>query len=201
MKDNIAIKVENISKRYRIGSKDKQHETLIGKIFSLLKSPFTNYSKISKLTSFNNDLDSDILWALKDINFEVKNGEILGLIGGNGAGKSTLLKILSKIVYPTNGIIFTRGKIGSLLEVGTGFHPDLTGRENVYLNGTLLGMSKKDVDFKFDSIVHFSGVEKHIDTPVKRYSSGMKVRLAFAVAAHLEPEILSFDRRSPCCWR
>ena len=193
MKDDVAIKVQNISKRYRIGSIEQKHDTLVGKTISLLKSPFKNYLNIRKLTAFKNNLDSDILWALKDINFEIKRGEILGLIGGNGAGKSTLLKILSKIVYPTSGNISTSGKIGSLLEVGTGFHPDLTGRENVYLNGTLLGMSKKDVDYKFESIVDFSGIEKHIDTPVKRYSSGMKVRLAFAVAAHLEPEILLID--------
>ena len=193
MKNDIVIQVNNISKRYRVGSTDEKHDTLVGKTLSFLTSPFRNFLNIKKLTSFENDQDSDIIWALKDITFEVREGEILGLIGGNGAGKSTLLKVLSKIVYPTNGSIMTKGKIGSLLEVGTGFHPDLTGRENTYLNGTLLGMTKKNVDDKFDSIVDFSGVKKHIDTPVKRYSSGMKVRLAFAVAAHLEPEILLID--------
>ena len=137
--------------------------------------------------------DADIFWALKDINFEVKKGEVLGIIGKNGAGKSTLLKILSRITEPTGGRIEIYGRIASLLEVGTGFNPELSGRENVYLNGTILGMTKKEIDLKFDEIIDFSGVEKFIDTPVKRYSSGMKVRLAFAVAAHLDPEILIID--------
>jgi lipopolysaccharide transport system ATP-binding protein len=136
---------------------------------------------------------SDIIWALRDVSFEVKRGEAVGVIGRNGAGKSTLLKILSRITEPTTGRATVYGRVGSLLEVGTGFHPDLTGRENVYLNGTILGMKKREVDAKFDEIVEFSGVEKFIDTPVKRYSNGMRVRLAFAVAAHLEPEILIVD--------
>jgi len=136
---------------------------------------------------------SDVIWALKDVSFEVKHGEAVGIIGRNGAGKSTLLKILSRITEPTRGRATVYGRVGSLLEVGTGFHPDLTGRENVYLNGTILGMKKREVDARFDEIVDFSGVEKFIDTPVKRYSSGMRVRLAFAVAAHLEPEILIVD--------
>ena len=136
---------------------------------------------------------SDIIWALKDVSFEVKHGEAVGIIGRNGAGKSTLLKILSRITEPTRGRATVYGRVASLLEVGTGFHPDLTGRENVYLNGTILGMKKREIDAKFDEIVDFSGVEKFIDTPVKRYSSGMRVRLAFAVAAHLEPEILIVD--------
>jgi lipopolysaccharide transport system ATP-binding protein len=134
-----------------------------------------------------------VIWALKDVSFEVKHGEAVGIIGRNGAGKSTVLKILSRITEPTRGRATVYGRVGSLLEVGTGFHPDLTGRENVYLNGTILGMKKREVDARFDEIVDFSGVEKFIDTPVKRYSSGMRVRLAFAVAAHLEPEILIVD--------
>ena len=134
-----------------------------------------------------------MLWALRDISFDVKHGEVVGLIGRNGAGKSTLLKVLSRITEPTTGSIDIYGRVASLLEVGTGFHPDLTGRENAYLNGTILGMKKAEVDRKFDEIVAFSEIEKFIDTPVKRYSSGMKVRLAFSVAAHLEPEILLVD--------
>ena len=136
---------------------------------------------------------SDIIWALKDVSFEVKHGEAIGIIGRNGAGKSTLLKILSRITEPTHGRARVYGRVGSLLEVGTGFHPDLTGRENIYLNGTILGMKKREIDRKFDEIVEFSGVEKFIDTPVKRYSSGMRIRLGFSVAAHLEPEILIID--------
>jgi lipopolysaccharide transport system ATP-binding protein len=143
----------------------------------------------------NGDLEeqSDIIWALRDVSFDVKQGEVLGIIGKNGAGKSTLLKILSRITEPSSGIALIRGNVSSLLEVGTGFHPELTGRENVYVNGTILGMTKKEVDRKFDEIVYFSGIDKFIDTPVKRYSSGMSVRLAFAVAAHLEPEVLIVD--------
>ena len=136
---------------------------------------------------------ADILWALNDVSFEVKRGEVLGIIGRNGAGKSTLLKILSRITEPTSGWVGIKGRVASLLEVGTGFHPELTGRDNVYMNGTLLGMTKREIDRKFDEIVDFSGVERFLDTPVKRYSSGMQVRLAFAVAAHLEPEILIID--------
>lgn len=196
---NIAITVDSISKCYRIGLKEDMHDTFAKSIFSFIKSPFKNYRKYRSLYKFDNidphaDSDSsDILWALRDVSFEVTEGEVLGIIGKNGAGKSTLLKIFSRITHPTRGNVYIRGKSSSLLEVGTGFHPDLTGRENVFLNGTILGMTKKEIVRKFDAIVDFSGVEKFIDTPVKRYSSGMSVRLAFAVAAHLEPEILIVD--------
>lgn len=199
----MAIKVENISKRYRIGVKKEMHDSIGGAIFSFIKSPLKNYRKYRSLykfddinpdnnnSQFNNS--SDIIWALRDVSFGVNRGEIVGIIGVNGAGKSTLLKILSRITDPTSGRIEIRGRISSLLEVGTGFHPELTGKDNVYLNGTILGMRKKEIDRKFDEIVNFSGIEKFIDTPVKRYSSGMRVRLAFAVAAFLEPEILLID--------
>lgn len=192
---DIAIKVENLSKRYRLGMKDELHDTFTGALTSFIKSPFANFKKLQKLSKFseNGKAEDDILWALKDVSFEVKHGEVVGIIGRNGAGKSTLLKILSRITEPTSGKVTINGRVSSLLEVGTGFHPELTGRENIYLNGTILGMTKKEIDSKFDEIVDFSGVEKFIDTPVKRYSSGMQVRLAFAVAAYLEPEILVID--------
>lgn len=177
---NIAVKVEGISKKYQIGSmaSGTLRETLGNKWRSI---------KGKKNTG------TEDFWALNDISFEVKKGEAIGIIGRNGAGKSTLLKILSKITYPTTGRIEIEGRISSLLEVGTGFHPELTGRENIFLNGTILGMSRKEVKLKFDEIVDFSGVEKFLDTPVKRYSSGMYVRLAFSVAAYLNPEILIID--------
>ncbi len=200
---NIAIKVENISKCYRIWSKENVHDTLFDAIFAFFKNPLSNYRKYRSLYKFDDfDLNtrvqsdsdpSDIIWALKNISFAVKKGEVVGIIGSNGAGKSTLLKILSRITHPTRGRAEIRGRVSSLLEVGTGFHQELSGRENVYLNGTILGMTKKEIDHRFDEIVDFSGIEKFIDTPVKRYSSGMKVRLAFSVAAHLEPEILIVD--------
>jgi len=200
---DIVIKVENLSKRYRIGLKEEMYDNFVIAIFEFIKSPFKNYRKYRSLYRFddihtspglNGDSNlSDVIWALRSVSFKVKKGEVLGIIGRNGAGKSTLLKILSRITEPTNGYAEIRGKVSSLLEVGTGFHPELTGRENVYLNGTVLGMTKKEVNRKFDEIVEFSGVEKFIDTPVKRYSSGMMVRLAFSVAAHLEPEILIVD--------
>jgi len=202
-KKDVVIRVENISKRYRIGVKGKTHDTFGRTIIETIKSPLSNYRKYRSLYKFDDfkpdndnkqtDNFDDIIWALKDVSFKVKQGEVLGIIGGNGAGKSTLLKILSRITDPTDGKAEIRGKVSSLLEVGTGFHPELTGRENVYLNGTILGMTRKEVEQKYDEIVDFSGVEKFIDTPVKRYSSGMKVRLAFSVAAHLEPEILMID--------
>jgi homopolymeric O-antigen transport system ATP-binding protein len=198
MNTDLAIKVENISKCYRIGLKENMHDSLGASILHFLGNPLQNYRKYRSLYQFDDlrpdgDNPPDVLWALKDVSFEVKKGEVVGIIGVNGAGKSTLLKILSKITFPTGGSVTIRGRISSLLEVGTGFHPELTGRENVYLNGTILGMRKKEIERKFEEIVDFSGVEKFIDTPVKRYSSGMKVRLAFAVAAHLEPEILVID--------
>ena len=200
---DIAIKVEAISKRYRIGLKEEIHDSLFSAMADFVKGPIKNYRKYRSLYKFDDpttaskpeqiDTEDDIIWALRDVSFEVETGEVLGIIGRNGAGKSTLLKILCRITEPTSGIATIHGRISSLLEVGTGFHQELTGRENVYLNGTILGMKKKEVDRKFDEIVEFSGIEKFIDTPVKRYSSGMRVRLAFSVAAHLEPEILMID--------
>ena len=191
----IAIRAEGLSKRYRLGSAEESHETLIGGLVSLVSRPAKNLRRLSQLSKFRVDEDDadDVLWALRDVSFEVKQGEVVGIIGRNGAGKSTLLKILTRITLPTRGRATIRGSVQSLLEVGTGFHRELTGRENVYLNGAVLGMPAKEITRKFDEIVDFSGVEKFIDTPVKRYSTGMRVRLAFSVAAHLEPEILLVD--------
>ncbi len=190
----IAIKAENLGKQYRLGSKVQREDSLARSLFSAALTPVRNFRKYKSLYSFGKDETSaDILWALRDVSFDIREGELVGIIGHNGAGKSTLLKILSRITQPSTGSITIKGRISSLLEVGTGFHPELTGRENVYLNGTILGMRKREVDRKFDEIVQFSEVEKFLDTPVKRYSSGMRVRLAFAVAAHLEPEIMIVD--------
>ncbi|MEM0939658.1 MAG: ABC transporter ATP-binding protein [Bacteroidota bacterium] len=191
MSDSV-IRVENISKRYRIGIV-KKAETLAEQLKNAAIYPIKNFRKITQLSKFSDRNDPSVFWALKDINFEVQRGEVLGVIGHNGAGKSTLLKILSRITEPTTGQVTFKGRVSALLEVGTGFHPELTGRDNVYLNGTILGMRKREIDAKFDEIIAFSGIEKHIDTPVKFYSSGMTVRLAFSVAAHLEPEILVID--------
>jgi lipopolysaccharide transport system ATP-binding protein len=194
MTSDVAIKVTGLSKAYRIGLKESQHDTLGSAIASWIKSPIKNYQRVKRLADVREtDTDPDTFWALRNIEFDVKEGEVLGIIGKNGAGKSTLLKVLSRITEPTRGRVEICGRVASLLEVGTGFNPELTGRENVYLNGAILGMRKRELDVKFDNIVAFSGVEKFIDTPVKRYSSGMKVRLAFAVAAHLDPEILIID--------
>ncbi len=194
MSSDVSISVENLSKRYRIGLKEEMHDTLGAAVASWLKSPQSNFRRLRRLSRFEEDEDGeDILWALRNVSFEVRTGEVIGIIGRNGAGKSTLLKVLSRITEPTSGRAVINGRLASLLEVGTGFHPELTGRENVYLNGTILGMSKQEVDKKFDEIVEFSGITKFIDTPVKRFSSGMRVRLGFAVAAHLEPEILLVD--------
>ncbi len=195
----IAIQVEGVSKCYRIGFKENMHDSFGATVFNFLKSPLKNYRAHRSLYKFDDDPSaqsdgqSDVLWALRDVSFNVYEGEVVGIIGLNGAGKSTLLKVLSRITVPTSGRISIRGRVSSLLEVGTGFHPELTGRENVYLNGTILGMRKHEIDRKFDEIVDFSGVERFLETPVKRYSSGMRVRLAFAVAAHLEPEVLLID--------
>jgi homopolymeric O-antigen transport system ATP-binding protein len=197
--NTIAINVDNISKCYRLGVKDEMSETFGATVINFLKSPLKNYRKYRSLYKFD-DVDpdnehefSDILWALKNVSFDVKRGESVGIIGRNGSGKSTLLKVIAKITTPTKGYAQVNGRISSLLEVGTGFHPELTGKENIYLNGTILGMRKKEIDEKLEEIIAFSGVEKFIETPVKRYSSGMRVRLAFSVAAHLEPEILLID--------
>ena len=191
---DIAIEVNSISKRYRIGLKEEIHDTFIGSLTSWLKSPISNYRKVHYLSSFSNNGESDdIMWALNDVSFKINRGEIVGIIGKNGAGKSTLLKILSRITEPTSGEATINGNVASLLEVGTGFHPELSGRENIYLNGTILGMKRDEIDRKFDEIVDFSGVDQFIDTPVKRYSSGMYVRLAFSIAAHLEPDVLLVD--------
>ena len=188
------IKVENISKQYRlgeVGTGSLTHD--INKWWHKVRGKENPYLQIGDANNRATKGDSDYVWALKDINFDVQQGEVLGIIGRNGAGKSTLLKILSKTTTPTTGSIKIKGRIASLLEVGTGFHPELTGRDNIFLNGAILGMTKKEIKSKFDEIVDFAGVERYIDTPVKRYSSGMYVRLAFGVAAHLEPEILIVD--------
>jgi lipopolysaccharide transport system ATP-binding protein len=189
-----AISVSGLSKRYRLGGKQERHDTLTGALVDLARRPLANLRSLKSLTTFSDDdTEDDTLWALRDVSFDIKSGETVGIIGSNGAGKSTLLKILSRITQPSHGSALVNGRVSSLLEVGTGFHPDLTGRENVFLNGAILGMSRKEIERKFDDIVEFSDVERFIDTPVKRYSSGMTLRLAFSVAAHLEPEILMVD--------
>jgi lipopolysaccharide transport system ATP-binding protein len=192
--NDIAIRVEYISKKYRIGTKQNGYRTMRDSLTEAFSKPFQAIGSAfsSKKGLASRDADEEI-WALKDVSFEVKRGEVVGIIGHNGAGKSTLLKILTCITEPTEGYADIEGRVGSLLEVGTGFHPELTGRENIFLNGAILGMKKSEIEARFDDIVAFAEVEKFIDTPVKRYSSGMYLRLAFSVAAHLEPEILLVD--------
>ena len=192
---DIAIKFENISKQYRlglIGTGTLSHDLSRWWVMNILGKEDPNL-KIGQVNDRSDKSTEDYVWALRHIDFEVKQGEVLGIIGKNGAGKSTLLKILSRVTNPTTGRITARGRIASLLEVGTGFHPEMTGRENIYMNGSIMGMRKAEINRKFDEIVDFASVEKYIDTPVKRYSSGMTVRLGFAIAAHLEPEILVVD--------
>lgn len=190
-----AIEFENISKQYRLGlvsTRTLSHDLKRWYTMNLLGKD-DPYLKIGEVNDRAHRGESEYVWALKDINFKVEQGDVLGIIGKNGAGKSTLLKILSKVTTPSTGTIKARGRIASLLEVGTGFHPEMTGRENIYMNGAIMGMTKAEISRKFDEIVDFSGVERYIDTPAKRYSSGMTVRLGFAIAAHLDPEILVVD--------
>lgn len=194
MDEDSILKVENLSKQYRlglIGTGTISHD--LNRFWAKIRGKEDPYLKIGESNDRSKKGTSEYVWALKDINFEVKRGEVLGIIGKNGAGKSTLLKILSKVTGPTTGAIKSRGRIASLLEVGTGFHPEMTGKENIFLNGAILGMTKKEIAGKLSDIIEFSGCERYINTPVKRYSSGMKVRLAFAVAAFLEPDILIVD--------
>ena len=193
--NNYLIKTEKISKRYPIRKQHDRPDTLVGMFIDFLYKPMRNLKELRRLSSAQDssvDMDNYI-WALNDINLEINHNEKVGIIGKNGSGKSTLLKILSRITKPTLGSAVIKGRVASLIEVGTGFHNELSGRENIYLNGSILGMTKSEIDEKYDEIVKFSGVSKFIDTPIKRYSSGMRVRLAFSVAAHLEPEILIVD--------
>ncbi len=186
--NDVAIRVQNLSKRYRIGARQAGYSTIRETVTDLAVAPVRRLRRLGQPTP-----PEETIWALKDVSFEVKHGEVLGIIGRNGSGKTTLLKVLCRITEPTEGQAEIHGRVGSLLEVGTGFHPELTGRENIYLNGAILGMKRTEIHTKFDEIIEFAEIERFLDTPVKRYSSGMYVRLAFAVAAHLEPEILLVD--------
>src|SRR5438270_5253208 len=191
---DVAIRVEGLSKKYRLGAHAQPYNTLRASLVGVAAAPLRAASRVTRHPGTQGEGGRrPEFWALKDVSFDVRQGEVLGIIGRNGAGKSTLLKLLSQITAPTQGCIKMKGRVASLLEVGTGFHPDLTGRENVFLNGTILGMKRWEISAKFDEIVAFAEIEQFIDTPVKHYSSGMFVRLAFAVAAHLEPEILFID--------
>jgi ABC-type polysaccharide/polyol phosphate transport system ATPase subunit len=191
----VAIRVDTLSKQYRKGAAPsrKDRPTFREAIATSLSAPFQNLRTIRSLGAMGQTDPMELVWALQDVSFELREGEVLGIVGGNGAGKSTLLKVLSRITEPSSGRAEVLGRVGSLLEVGTGFHPDLTGRQNVYLNGAILGMKRHEITQRFDEIVEFSGVSAFIDTPVKRYSSGMQVRLAFAVAAYFEPDIMIVD--------
>jgi lipopolysaccharide transport system ATP-binding protein len=193
--NDIAVRAEHLSKQYRIGGPQGKfkYRTIRETLVDSAKTPFKRAARLLCGEADGATGLEETIWALKDVSFEVKEGDVIGLIGRNGAGKTTLLKILSRITEPTEGGVDLYGRVGSLLEVGTGFHPELTGRENIFLNGAILGMKRTEIERKFDEIVAFSEIEKFIDTPVKRYSSGMYVRLAFSVAAHLEPEILLVD--------
>lgn len=190
---NIAIRAEGLGKQYFIGQEQKKYNTIRESLTETLSAPIVRARQLMSGNASAAANLNQILWALKDVSFKVDQGEVVGIIGHNGAGKSTLLKVLSRITDPTEGTIDLYGRVGSLLEVGTGFHPELTGRENIYLNGAILGMRRTEIDRKFDEIVAFAEVERFIDTPIKRYSSGMGLRLGFAVAAHLEPDILVVD--------
>jgi len=190
---DIAIQVERLSKRYRIGGQQERYKTLRGTLTDTATAPFRALRSTFRRRGSKRSNGNNSFWALKDVSFEIKRGEVVGVIGRNGAGKSTLLKVLSRITEPTEGYADIHGRVSSLLEVGTGFHLELTGRENIYLNGAILGMKRVEIDRKFDEIVEFAEVGKFIDTPVKHFSSGMHLRLAFAVAAHLEPDILLVD--------
>ena len=190
---DVAIRMQGIGKRYRIGGPRLPYRTLRDTLSEAARAPFRRAARLLRGEAYGAAGMDETIWALREVDLEVKQGEVVGIVGPNGAGKSTLLKILSRITEPTEGRAEIRGRVGSLLEVGTGFHPELTGRENTYLNGAILGMKRAEIDRRFDEIVAFAEIEKFIDTPVKHYSSGMYVRLAFAVAAHLEPEILLVD--------
>ncbi len=189
----VAVRTEGLGKRYRIGTRLDPDASLAGSLARSVRAPLRNLQNLRKLRSFHEHDESDVIWAFRDVSFEVETGEILGVIGRNGAGKSTLLKVLSRITEPSEGTAELHGRVASLLEIGAGFHGDLSGRDNIFLKGTLLGMTRREVASRFNEIVEFAEIEQFVDTPVKRYSSGMYVRLAFAIAAHLDPDVLIAD--------